>query len=237
VITISHIFYNQHCMLELHKSAWEKHGRGAARYTLIDDGSPEPIPKSFRMKGLAVYRIEEDIAWNIAGARNLAFHVGKTEWVLCADIDHVVTAEALGKILRLDRSDRNVAYIFHRRRQDRGEYGVKGIINILMNRKRYFEVGGHDEDYSGHYGREETFFWDCLERHKVRVVFCEEIVLDWHPRFGETRGLVRDRTFNNAIYDRKTLELQNGTYRNGPRLRFKWKRVGKWAGIFSSLGR
>ncbi len=224
MITISHIFYNQHGMLDLHKSAWETHDPDRVRYTLIDDASPQPIPTSFRMKSLDIYRVDEDIPWNIAGARNLAFHVAKTEWVLCSDIDHVVTREALTKILQLDLSNPNIAYIFNRRRAD-GYFGVKGIINILMNRKKYFEIGGHDEDYSGHYGREETFFSHCLKHHGIEVIYCEDIVLDWHPKSGGTQGLPRDKTFNGVIFDRKMMELQNGCYTNGPLLRFTWKCV------------
>ena len=224
MITISHIYYNQRCMLKLHKSAWEGHTKGLTYYTLIDDASPTPIHSSFRMEGLDIYRVEKDIPWNIAGARNLAFHVAKTEWVLCADIDHIVTCDALTKILKLDLADPNTAYIFNRRTTE-GYFGVKGIINILMNKKRYFEMGGHDEDYSGHYGREETFFSHCLEHHEIQVIYCEDIVLDWHPRFGGTYGLQRDKSFNGLIFNRKMVELKNGSYRNGPLLRFSWKYV------------
>ena len=72
-------------------------------------------------------------------------------------MDHVVTVDALSKILNLDLTDHNIAYTFNRRSQD-GYYGCKTVINILMSKRRYFEVGGYDEDYAGHYGRKETFF-------------------------------------------------------------------------------
>jgi hypothetical protein len=211
-------------MLKLHKLAWEAHPKDTAYYTVIDDGSPVRVPLDFRLHNLDIYRIDEDIPWNIAGARNLAFHVAKTEWVLCADIDHIVTTESLLRILDLDFGNHNTAYIFNRKTDD-GYYGCRAIINVLMSRQRYFEIGGHDEDYSGHYGREETFFSRCLRYHKVRIVYCDDIVLDWRPRIGSTTGLVRNKTHNAKIFDDKCQALENGTYINDSLLRFEWRCV------------
>jgi len=208
-------------MLPLHRRAWELHPPHAARYVLIDDASPVPLAASFRSNQLNVYRVQEDIPWNIAGARNLSFHVASTDWVLCADIDHVITAEALEQILALDLTDSNTAYTFSRRRRD-GYMGCDAIINILMNRQRFFEMGGYDEDYCGHYGKEETFFHHCLKYHRVKIVKCAGIVLDWHPDLGRTGTLSRDVACNKNIFERKMEELRNGSYRPGPRLRFSW---------------
>lgn len=219
-VTISHIFYNQHSMLPIHQEAWDRHPPNSVRYTLIDDCSPIPI-KTPRRRNLDVYRVQEDIPWNISGARNLAYHVAQTDWVLCADVDHVVTASALESILALDLSDENVAYIFARQRPD-GTEGCRAIINCLMARDKYFEIGGYDEDFSGHYGREETFFDHCLVHNKIRVKFCDHIILEWHPKLGGTSGLIRDKSHNAVIYDQKIQRLQNGIYRNGPILRFNW---------------
>src|ERR1700678_3012558 len=117
-ISISHIFYNQHQMLPLHWSAWTAHPSGAIEYNLIDDASPTPIYRELTPNNLKVFRVNNDIPWNIAGARNLAFHVSTSEWVLCADIDHIVTAHALQDILELNFDNPNVAYTFMRRRGD-----------------------------------------------------------------------------------------------------------------------
>jgi len=224
MITISHIFYTQHALLPLHLRAWAAHPADAARYTLIDDASPTAAPSWFRHPNLSIYRVAQDIPWNIAGARNLAFHTASTEWVLCADIDHIVSAEALQKISRLDLEDPNRVYLFKRREQN-GYVGVDAVINILMNRERFFEMGGYDEDYSGHYGREETFFLQCLRRHRIQQVMCEDIFLDWHPRLGRTPWLSRDISVNAALFDRKMDQLRRGEYRNGPVLRFEWEKL------------
>jgi len=221
VLTLSHIFYNQHDMLPLHRFAWRQHSPKSVKYVLVDDASPTPITIDFQMDQLSVYRVHENIPWNIAGARNLGFHVAITDWVLCADIDHVVTAQAMERILALDLSDSNTAYTFGRRRRD-GYTGCDAIINILMNRRRYFEMGGYDEDFCGHYGKEETFFHHCLKRQGVKIVKCADIVLDWHPNLGRTEILNRDVTYNKNLFEQKMTELRSGTYRPSPHLRFSW---------------
>ena len=67
MITISHIFYTQHALLPLHLRAWAAHPADAARYTLIDDASPTAAPSWFRHPNLSIYRVAQDIPWNIAG--------------------------------------------------------------------------------------------------------------------------------------------------------------------------
>ncbi len=223
-ITISHIFYNQHRMLSLHRAAWAQHPKGSVRYTLIDDNSPIPIDCAFQPQTVEIYRVLDSIDWNISGARNLAFHVAQTEWVFCADIDHVVTPRALSAILELDLSDPNTVYTFARRIPD-GIYGCMYTHNVLMNKQKYFEIGGNDEDFAGNYGAEDTFFGRCLVYHNLRVTHCDHIVLDWRPHMGATKNLPRDKSINAAIFAEKAKDLKDGTYVNGPVLRFRWSRV------------
>ena len=223
-ITISHIYYNQIQMLQLQKQAWMAHPYGHVKYTLIDDGSSIPIGADYAGANVDVYRIHEDIPWNPAGARNLAFHVAKTDWVFCADMDHVVTSRALIAMLDLPLDDANIVYTFARLRND-GYYGVLGTHNILMNRRRFFEIGGNDEDFSGNYASEDTFFGDLLAFHKVHIVYCSNIVFDWFPRVGATKNLSRDRAFNINVMTHKWKALHEGRDINGPILRFEWSAV------------
>ena len=220
MITIFHIYYGQQEMLPIHRKAWESH-RQEVDYCLIDDASPKPV-RGMKHPRLTVFRIRKDIPWNIAGARNLGFHVAQTEWVLGADVDHVVTAEALDQIVRLDMSDPKRAYVFRRRTND-GFIGCDAIINILMNKKMFFEMGGYDEDFSGAYGKEETFFSRCLRSKGIRVIK-SDITLAWFPRQGCTRGLSRSRLKNLPIFEHKLRLLKEGQYVNGPILRFPWER-------------
>ena len=225
-ITIFHTFYNQHSMLSKHFASWTQHPRDSFEYILVDDCSPETITEECPNANLSIVRVNQDIPWNIAGARNLGFHLAKTEWVFCGDIDHVVTPEAAKQILALDLSDPNIVYKFRRISNPDGYIGCEAIINILMNRNRFFEVGGYDEDFSGNYGKEETFFRHCLERHRLKLIQCDHISLDWHPKSGATHGLKRDKTINGKLFEEKMVSLKRGGYKNGTILRFGWKLLG-----------
>jgi hypothetical protein len=224
MITLACIFYNQHKMLPLHIAAWATHPKDVFLYSIIDDASPIPVPVCIARDTLTVYRVQQDIPWNIAGARNLAFHTAKTEWVFCSDIDHVVTKDSALAISQLNLEDPRVVYTFRRIAPD-GYYGVDAIINILMNREKFFEIGGYDEDFSGGYGREEVFFQDCLKHHKLLITRCDHIVLQWRRDIGSTTALSRDKSGNARLYERKKSELKSGVYKKGRRIRFDWKVV------------
>lgn len=224
MITIFHIFYNQHEMLKMHFMAWGRHPTDKFKYAIIDDCSPKRISEKCPVDNLSIYRVNRDIPWNIPGARNLGFHAASTEWVLGADIDHVITPEAANKILSLDFSNPNVAYTF-RRISDEGYEGCPATMNILMNRERFFEIGGYDEDFSGNYGCGDTFFHRRLRWNSVKIVRCDDIILDWYPRRGGTRKLKRDKTINKIKFEGKFDALKNGVYKNGPILRFAWQKL------------
>jgi hypothetical protein len=49
--------------------------------------------------------------------------------------------------------------------------------------------------------------------------------LDWHPKRGATRGLVRDKEINAKVFEFKMDALKKGAYKNGPILKFQWEVV------------
>lgn len=221
-LTIAHSFYGQDRIIPVHQAAWKKSSEHTLRYSIIDDCSPNPIIPTTRPGNVDAYRITSNIHWNIAGARNLAFHVATTRWVLCLDADHLVSEVALRSILALDVSDDNVVYCFARRRAHDGFYGCRAVMNIMMSKEKYFGIGGYDEEFCGHYGKEDIFFNDCLVHRSVNIVHRADIVLDWNQRLGRTRGLSRDKSINNLLYEKKLHELRENKYKNGPLLRFDW---------------
>jgi hypothetical protein len=212
-------------MLKKHYTAWSQHPKNMFKYIIVDDCSPRVVSEKCNIDSVSIYRVKQDIPWNIAGARNLGFHVASTDWVLGADVDHIVTTEAAEKLHSLDLSKPNRAYTFRRISKKDGYEGCPAIINILMNKKKFFEIGGYDEDFSGNYGREETFFRRCLRKHSIEVIQCDHIVLDWYPKHGATSGLKRDKTVNSEIFNKKMSELNDGTYKNGLILRFAWEKL------------
>ncbi len=164
--------------------------------TIIDDGSPEPLGK---VEGFDVYRIEQDIEWNIPGAKNLGFHV-LDGWILHLPIDHVLTPEAHAVIDAMPKQ-RGEAYFFASI-DSNGEVEYFSPHDMVLIHKEDFElIGGYDEDFAGHYGWEDGLFYQmcCNSLHAIERF---DIHILWTPA-GLTNNTRRDSSRNLAIYLQK----------------------------------
>ncbi len=183
--------------------------------TIIDDGSPEPLGK---VDGCDVWRIDEDIEWNIPGAKNLGFHV-LSEWVLYLPIDHVLTPDVHAQIDAMPKV-RGEAYFL-------GSVAPDGVVEqahesphdmVLIHKSDFNHIGGYDEDFAGHYGYEDGLFWQMC-RNTIHAIERFDIHVRWFPA-GLTANGNRDASRNLAIYQAKRGQIRMTT----PKLRFKFHR-------------
>jgi hypothetical protein len=151
-LTIIYTYYGQKERIE--GILKEKHPK--ARMVIVDDCSPEPLECP---TGVDCYRIEDDIPWNQPGARNLGFQESEG-WIVCADIDHLITKENVEDILKLKKEKGTVYYLG---REDNNSWNV-----YLIHKDDFEKVGGYDEDFCGHYGYDDIdFLIRCREKLKV----------------------------------------------------------------------
>jgi glycosyltransferase involved in cell wall biosynthesis len=194
-------------------------------FLLVDDGSPEPAilaPNS--PINLTLVRVKENIPWNQPGARNLGLKLAEGDWVIASDIDHILPAEGLRQVLSLNK-DRGTVYFFERT--------VEGGLaknphpnSFLISRQTFWEVGGYDEDFCGHYGYDDTFVRLRFERtHKILYLKGPALVEIEH---GATAGLNRNRWHNRRLLRKKRRLLEKGKYRNGRTVRFEWEVIARW---------
>jgi hypothetical protein len=180
------------------------------RVIVVDDGSPEPLMK---VEGIDVYRIVEDIPWNVPGARNLGFHVSEG-WIVSTDIDHLVTFDNVEEILHMDK-ERGVMYLLGRKDVDTGEESTH-FSELLIHKDDFEIVGGFDEDFSGYYGLEDfLFILQC--RRNLKVVEARHIktrMFDNCP----SKGHSRDYTRNTHLFEQKKHLQRN----ESKRLNFNW---------------
>lgn len=177
------------------------------RVVIVDDCSPEPLQAPV---GVDVYRIDTDITWNQPGAKNLGFQESEG-WIVCADIDHLVTRENVDDLLKLKKEKGTIYYLG---REDNNSWNI-----FLMHKDDFEKIGGYDEDFSGHYGYDDIeFLWRCqknlkiVEKRDIKVkVFAEE----------SSTKLDRDLEFNKALLKIKTHNLFNFS----PRINFKWRKL------------
>ena len=183
----------------------EKHPN--ARVVIVDDCSEKPLEAR---EGLDIYRIENSIEWNQPGARNLGFQESEG-WIVCADIDHLVTRDNIDELLKMEKKKGTIYYLG---REDTDSWNI-----FLMHKDAFEKLKGYDENFCGHYGYDDIdFLWRCYANLSVKLkreikakVFAEE----------SSSHLKRDGARN----EERLFNKGNKNTNNGRRIRFKWHKL------------
>jgi hypothetical protein len=226
------LYYDNPRMLAMQMDCWGTY-RGVLaqppRILVIDDGSPKTsaadiIRKKARKLPIQVYRIQEDIPWNFAGARNLGCHIA-AGWIYMSDIDTLLPAEDAKMLFESQPLDPQCFYMPKRVWLPTGAVAEHANVNLLFHKDKYLAIGGYDEDYAGNYGREETDFLRRIQLVATKIIR-EDVTIKVVPprvvRDARTKGRKRDKTHNIKIFERK--EAAGFPNPVNP-LRFTWNRA------------
>ncbi len=188
-------------------------------FVVVDDFSDRPLRIDKGPLALRLFRVEEDIDWNMPGCRNLAAIHARGAWVLFFDVDQIVSQEHIRAILEgLAHLDPARLYVF--RRMHDGVEVDSHINTYLITRQAFFTAGGYDEDFAGHYGFDDVLFRNLCRKHVGTEVLLKDIVFQQlHYR---TNDLNRDTTHNQALVQFKAAL---GFPRPRSLLRFAWAEV------------
>jgi len=178
-ITINLSFYNQHDYLIEHIEGWKswsKEIRDQYSFCIIDDCSKVPAMETLKDIDMSdidvhVYRVKEDLKWNIAGVRNLSAQECQTEWMMILDMDCFVPEDTAAGMLQLAGVDAPNAYKFVRRVQSNPNHQKHGDPHpavCIIRKEDYWNVGGCEEDLVGRHGCTDPSFW-WRARGKVNV--------------------------------------------------------------------
>lgn len=116
------LYYNDHKHLARQVASWKNFSQAALdqiQFVIVDDGSTLghkvaglfPVNREM-MKGLdvIVYKVDQNLAWNIGGARNLGFWMSNTEWIFMNDTDiegKPDTVDFVSELANIDYSNYN----------------------------------------------------------------------------------------------------------------------------------
>jgi len=235
-ITICLSYYNQKKELLLkHINEWKQYPqKNKFSFFIIDDCSKIPVEKILRDIELLdldihIYRIEEDLYYNIAGVRNLGAKECKTEWMMIMDMDTLLPKELSNKLLdltkgkgiplkeriKISKNKKSVVYKF-------------GVINknkvshpavCLIKTEDYWKIGGCEEDLVGNYGKTDTIFW-YRSIGKITLITMKKLILKNIPEAEGDTSMI-DREPNLKLFNEKKKTNKWST----DYIRFKWKKV------------
>jgi len=227
-----YIYYDNPGMLELQIKCWNAYVgllRKLPTILLVDDGSPKsPAVDVVRRCGcqlpIKVFRIKENLPWNVSGARNLGCTHARG-WIFVSDIDTLLPASQAQVLIEEHDLQQQYCYTVQRIRHANLQPINPGISTVVFHKKQFLRIGGYDEDYAGHYGKEDRDFLDRLIKivrtRKILNVAVQNVQRS-EIRDASTRGLDRDSSRNSALFLKKSAA---GFPPVGPRLRFTWERV------------
>jgi len=158
--------------------------KDAIEVIIVDDASSvSPASDVLRPEGLpriSIFRIATDVRWNQDAARNIGAYEAHGPWLLLTDIDHMVPASTLIQLRDMEK-DESVFYSLGRTKFDGGGMREPHPNSYVMTKKLYWDIGGHDEDFAGIYGKDFLFRKRALAT--TREVLLPGIVL---ARVGST---------------------------------------------------
>jgi hypothetical protein len=186
--------------------------RARLHVVVVDDCSPKgqrPNHKSVTVRGLAslrIFRLMDKKRWNWLACRNLGAKVATTGWLLLTDIDHVLPADTLARLLDGPALESSRAYRFARvDAPSRWPYPLSACAPYkmhndtwLLTRDLFFSdrVGGYDERLSGCYGTSGEF------KDRVFAATDATVVLN-SPMVRYPREIVPDASTHPSVYTRK----------------------------------
>jgi len=167
---------------------------------------------------LCIARITKDIRWNQPGARNLAMVLADTDWVYLSDIDHLLPAESCQALLDTEKQ-KNCVYYFREKSESGEDTGVH-VSCFCMNKLTFWNLGGFDEDFCGHYGWDDFIFYDQVQKYCSIHVF-QDLHLVNMPEL-KTPNVRRKHRRNKRLLKKKRALIQRNKYFVKPVLRFPW---------------
>lgn len=207
---------------------YDKELMSMIHFVLVDDCSSTIIDVDGYSLNIDLIRINEDIPWNQAGARNVGVIYAKSDKILLSDIDHIFPEHTLRELIQR-RNPRSTFYKIYRK-DDKGNTRKGHPNTFFMSRARFFRFYGYDEEFAGKYGAEDYRFVKNQKYHGSMQRYLNKRF--WCTRRGDLNkrddyhSLVRDHSKNAPIDTRKSQEIRKyGSEYGHSRqfLNFTWK--------------
>lgn len=213
---VNHVYFNQRnpdtlfALLNRYAS-YSPELLDRVHFVIVDDGSPITYDIPDLDLNLTWLKIDQDIRWNMAGARNLAAVYARADKIFMSDVDIEVPEHTMRYF-----SDRppygNRMYRPARIDKTTGASLARHPNAFLMSRARFMRFFGYDEEFSGEYGfedlrivKDQKLYGTFLGRLPSKWFVYERNDIDSKTSY---HSLYRDESTNAFINARKTLEYE-----------------------------
>jgi len=138
---------------------WSDDVKDHVQINLIDDHGTPSVEEMLSNKtmdyNISVYRIQDDLKYNIAGALNLGMMLADTPWILTMDTDYSFQPDVMQSLLDF-RPNRYEVYGFFLDRAIPHELPERNVhtTTFLLHKDTFIDLNGFDEDFSGTWSHE-----------------------------------------------------------------------------------
>ncbi len=186
---------------------------------VIDDHSEVPLTVNAAGLNVRLFRVLDDIDWNMPGCRNLGAMHAAAPWMLYFDVDNILPPVMAERMIQgLPTLDPFTLYVF--RRIHDGVEVAPHINSFLITKRGFYRAGGYDEDFVGHYGFEDVLFRNMWRRYVGKEVMLSDIA--FQQKGWRTNDLNRDLTRNQALIQYKAA---TGFQKPKGVVRFGWEEI------------
>lgn len=187
--TFVYPYYENSEMFKIQQRTWASYPeeiRNNLQVIVTDDCSPNNhIAKSILTGtgvNISVYRLVRKIRWNWLACKNLGAFKATNPWLLVTDMDHLVSPEMAQILFETLKVNEQTIYVPSRVNYPNLELYKPHPNSYVMTRKMYWQVGGYDEDYSGHYGTDGLYRGRCKQNATVKVLGQDQFYLIQYNR-------------------------------------------------------
>lgn len=236
---ITHFYCNQdniNSVLELLEkyAGYPQEILDQVQFIIVDDGSPISYEIPDFNLNLHWLRIDDDIAWNQGGARNLGVTYAKSDKILITDLDHSLPPETFAYLINHRNPGRDF-YKIYRTNPETGEI-YKGHSNLFfMSRARFMRHFGYDEEFSGGHGGEDYRFVKYHKYHGSRQRYLPKKYTCYEQEVNRDKAyhsLVRDQSRNTPIDLKKKQQVSEFGAEHGHSrmfLNFRWHTAARFS--------
>ena len=212
--------------LEIWKSYSDKLNNNI-KFIIVDDCS-QTLPDKTSLKlassilDISLYRIIDDIFFNVPGAVNLGAFITDTSWFLKQDVDTIVPNESMERLLSVLSEDKqNIIYKYYRVNGTKTSSPNKiAPGQFCIRKKDFWRIGGWDEDFCGNYGMNDPAFF--FRARKLGYIIDERRDIEVYIDADGESNIERDVAANRNLFEQKTT---GKTRWSTNCLRFNWDQI------------